>query len=246
MAKRKAVLAIGDAQTYGYQHDAVSRALAEVERLGRESGLFDTWIRTDVQLATKQVLSVRYGKERNMRNLNDFDAVFMYTAGDPQMSDQQKADFLSFLRDDGKGLVGAHSAVTTFYSWPTFGEVIGAYFDHHPWEIRETRVIVEDQQFPAMRQFSPDFSVRDEVYQMRAPYSRTRVHVLARLDTSGVDFDDGKPYRPDRDYPLAWIRSEGKGRVFYSTFGHTQEAWDHPAIQTMYLEALKWAMRATT
>src|SRR5262245_21520005 len=33
---RKHLLAIGDAQTYGYQHDAVSHALSVIERLGRE------------------------------------------------------------------------------------------------------------------------------------------------------------------------------------------------------------------
>ena len=35
----------------------------------------------------------------------------------------------------------------------------------------------------------------------------------------------------------------GKGRVFYSTFGHADESWDNPLVQKMYLEAVKWAMR---
>jgi type 1 glutamine amidotransferase len=37
----------------------------------------------------------------------------------------------------------------------------------------------------------------------------------------------------------------GNGRVFYSTFGHTEQAWDTPAVQTMYLEAIKWALKLT-
>jgi type 1 glutamine amidotransferase len=37
----------------------------------------------------------------------------------------------------------------------------------------------------------------------------------------------------------------GKGRVFYSTFGHTEEAWDRPDVQKMYFEAIKWAMGLT-
>ena len=50
---RKQVLAWGDVR-YGFQHDSVSHALATIERLGRESGLYDTYIRTDSQLITKQ------------------------------------------------------------------------------------------------------------------------------------------------------------------------------------------------
>jgi type 1 glutamine amidotransferase len=35
----------------------------------------------------------------------------------------------------------------------------------------------------------------------------------------------------------------GKGRVFYSTFGHADETWDDPRVQKMYVEAIRWAMR---
>lgn len=49
---KKKILAIGDVHT-GYQHDSVSHALATIERLGRQSGDFITYIRTDTQLITK-------------------------------------------------------------------------------------------------------------------------------------------------------------------------------------------------
>jgi type 1 glutamine amidotransferase len=37
----------------------------------------------------------------------------------------------------------------------------------------------------------------------------------------------------------------GKGRVFYSTLGHTEEAWSDPDIRTMYFEAIKWVLGMT-
>ena len=37
----------------------------------------------------------------------------------------------------------------------------------------------------------------------------------------------------------------GKGRVFWSSLGHTNEAWENADVQKMYLEAVKWAMRRT-
>ena len=49
-------------------------------------------------------------------------------------------------------------------------------------------------------------------------------------------------HRKDHDFAVAWAKMYGKGRVFYSTLGHPVENWDKPEMQTMYLEAIKWAM----
>ena len=64
------------------------------------------------------------------------------------MDDQQKADFLSFIHDDGKGFIGIHSATITFTKWPEYGEMIGGYFDEHPWGTFDAPIMVEDPAFP--------------------------------------------------------------------------------------------------
>ena len=51
----KRILAI--VQANGFQHDAVSTGMATMWKLGRETGLWDTYIRTDTQLITKKKLS---------------------------------------------------------------------------------------------------------------------------------------------------------------------------------------------
>ena len=43
--------------------------------------------------------------------------------------------------------------------------------------------------------------------------------------------------------PAAWAKSYGKGRVFYSILGHEAEDWDNPALNRMYFEAMRWALR---
>src|ERR1035441_9034139 len=65
--KRKKVLAIG--QTKGFQHDSVSTAMATMWKMGRDTGLWDTYIKTDCQLITKKKLG------GNAKNLDYFDAV---------------------------------------------------------------------------------------------------------------------------------------------------------------------------
>src|SRR6266852_3281467 len=152
--KKKKLLAIGAVQ--GFQHDSVSHALATIERLGRESGIYDTYIRTDTQLLTKQKIAAG-----NAKNLTFFDAVLFYTTGELNLDEQQKKDLLSFVHDDGKGFIGAHSAIDTFYTWPEFGEMTGGYFDQHPWGVFDAPVIVEDPNFPGMGAFRHEFVIKD-------------------------------------------------------------------------------------
>src|SRR5580658_2932651 len=172
---RKRVLAWGDATT-AYRHDSISHALATIERLGRESGAFDTYIRTDSQLITKQPIPA---PARNTRNLSYFDAIFFIGTGD-NLDKQQKKDLLSFIREDGKGFVGAHTGDDAFFEWPEFGEMIGGYFDGHPWGVFDAPVIVEDPEFPAMKAFPARFTISVEIYQHK-DFDRSTVHVLARL-----------------------------------------------------------------
>ena len=71
-----------------------------------------------------------------------------FTDGTLDMDDSQKADLLSFIRDDGKGFIGIHSATITFVSWPEYGKMIGGYFDGHPWGTFDAPLVVEDAGFP--------------------------------------------------------------------------------------------------
>jgi uncharacterized protein len=136
-AGKKKVLAIGDVHT-GYH------ALATIERLGRESGLFITYIRTDTQLITKGEIygTGKYsappsGTRRvNAKNLNYFDAIFFFGLGEEELSPQQKSDLLSFVHDDGKGFVGAHSAIDAYNNWPQYEEMMG--------------IIIEEPGFPVI------------------------------------------------------------------------------------------------
>jgi type 1 glutamine amidotransferase len=235
----KHVLVIG--QTKGFEHDSVSAAMASIYNMGKESGLWDTMLRTDTELLTKKNLAMRNGK-----NLNYFDLiVFTSTTGELDMDDSQKADMLSFIHDDGKGFVGIHAALDTNYKWPEYGEMIGGWFDQHPWSTFQAPIINEDPDFPAVRHFPKAFVKYDEIYQPKE-WSRDKVNVLLSLDANKLDYENNpRVHRQDHDFAVAWSKMYGKGRVFYSTLGHTEEAWDDPDIKKMYFEAIRWALGMT-
>jgi hypothetical protein len=242
----KHVLAWADVRN-GYQHESITHALSTIERLGWESGLYDTIIRSDSQSITKSPILFQQGtgiaanEQFLARNLNYFDAIFFFGVREIDLDPRQRADLLSFVRDDGKGFVATHAGSTAFFSWPEFGEMLGGRFDEHPWGITEATVVVEDRSSPITRHLPPSFTVTDEHYQLKE-FARDKVHVLARLDAGKLDLKAPLVHRTDRDFVAAYTKTYGKGRVFYSTLGHPRELWDTEWLQKMYFEALKWSM----
>jgi uncharacterized protein len=237
---RKAVLAWADTRNGLAQHDSVSHALAVIERLGYESGAYDTYIRTDSNIIAKSPLMTTGQPASGGPSLSSVDAIFFLGHREVALTDQQKADLLSFVREDGKGFVAAHTATTAFLQWPEFGEMLGGRYDGHPWNTVYGSVINEDPGFPATKHLPPAFNLTDEFYQTQN-YSRDKIRVLLRLDVSNLP-PNPELHRSDGDFPLAWARQYGKGRVFYSSLGHAASTWDDPNVYHMYFEALKWAL----
>jgi type 1 glutamine amidotransferase len=231
--KTRSLLVIG--QSKGYQHDSISTAMATLYNLGRSSGRWDTYFRTDCTAITKKPL--KWGA----KNLQAFDAVAFFTDGDLDLDNSQKADLLSFVRDDGKGFIGIHSAAITFLSWPEYGAMLGGYFDGHPWGTFEAPLVVEDTEFPGMRHLPRNFTLADEIYQIRN-FSRDKVRVLLRLDAGRIDLTRKGVHRTDRDFAVIWARPYGKGRVLYNGLGHRREVWDRPDMQKLWLELVPWSM----
>jgi type 1 glutamine amidotransferase len=236
-AKKKHILVVG--QTKGFQHDSVSDAMGSVWKMGMDSDLWTTYMRTDTGLITKSKLTA------NGKNLDYFDLlVFASTTGEMDLTDDQKKDMMTFIHDEGKGFVGIHAALDTNYKWPEYGEMIGGWFDQHPWGTFNAPILNEGGNFPATAHMPKSMVKKDEIYQAKE-WSRDKVNVLLRLDESKLDYNNPRVHRQDHDFAVAWSKMYGKGRVFYSTLGHTNEAWKDPEIVKMYFEAIKWALGMT-
>ena len=208
----------------GFQHGSIPVSVEVLREIASRSGTLEV-------VATEDLSRI------SAEGLSTFDAVLFFTSGELALNAAQKTDLLNFVRR-GNGFGGVHSATDTFYSWPEYGELIGGWFDGHPW-VQEVRIDIEDPDHPAVRHLAPSFSVTEEIYQHRN-FSRDRARVLMTLDTGTVDLSAAGVNRTDGDFALAWVLPYGDGRVFYSALGHFDETWRDERFQQMLSNAMLW------
>ena len=177
----------------------------------------------------------------NKETLKNFDAVIFFTTGDP-VTKGELADLLEWVKAGG-AFAGTHCGTDTLYSQPAYGEMIGAYFRTHPPGLQKVTVKVEDAKHPAAAGFNKGGIYEDEIYIFKdAPYSRDKLHII--LSADGFKPTNGKNdiARKDCDYALAWCKESGKGKVFYTAFGHQKKVWEDARFQAHLLGGLKWAL----
>ena len=208
----------------GFRHDSIPLSDQVLQQVAASSGVLQLVPSEDLSLISES-------------GLHNFDGVLFFTSGELPISDEQKQALLAFVRAGG-GFGGVHSATDTFYTWPEYGDLIGARFNGHPW-VQNVRIDIEDPDHPAVSFLRPAFSIFDEIYQFRE-FSRDRVRVLMTLDTRSVDLSAAGTNSGTDDFPLAWCRNYGNGRVFYAALGHFEETWRDPRFQQMMLQALRW------
>jgi uncharacterized protein len=242
------VLVLGG--TRGFHHDSVSAAMNMIYQQGRRTGMWDAELVTDFAL-----LADKGGEEMNAgfqpKGLKDFDAVVVASAsGDWNLESTQKAAFVRFVREYGKGLVVIHAGLDANHTWRDYIDMIGGEMTGHPFNtvddvLVKFPLVNEDTHFPPVSHLPLHFSKQDELYVIKN-WSRDDVDVVLRLDESKLDLEahDGL-IPPDHDMPVAWAKRYGKGRVFASSIGHSIEAFDDPEVQRMYSEAVKWVLALT-
>ncbi|MGA5147476.1 ThuA domain-containing protein [Streptomyces griseoincarnatus] len=158
--------------------------------------------------------------------------VFLSTSGD--VLTPAGRERLAAYVEGGGGFVGVHAAACTEYGWPSYGDLLGARFAGHP-PVQPGRALVEDHDHPATRHLPPVWEVTDEWYDFRTS-PRPSARVLLCADESS--YDGGTM---GDDHPLAWCRTQGAGRVFYTALGHTVEAYGDPLFRAHLRGGITWA-----
>ena len=222
---------------------------AAFETLGRKSGAFEPVVSGDL---------VMYLPD----NIRQFDAIVMNNSSGPWITptdaDMAKEAFkkhgtnkaaveqvlrkslLNYVTNGG-GIMAIHYAIGANRHWPEFQQLLGANFTGHPWN-EEVGITVEEPGHPLVAAFGgKDFRLADEIYQYGDPYDRSKVRVLLSLDPERTNMGVKWINRKDSDFALAWVKSYGKGRIFYTSFGHRTELFWNPKLLQFYLDAIQFA-----
>jgi type 1 glutamine amidotransferase len=157
-------------------------------------------------------------------NLKNFDGViFASTTGDdlPLPDPQGFVDWVAA----GGAFIGIHAATDTLKTFMPYVGMIGAAFKTHGPQV-PVECINRDPANPACAPLPKVWKVYDEIYQMKN-FERANVHELLSLENLMKSADEVKAKQgTPGDYPVAWTKMHGKGRVFYSSLGHREDMWD--------------------
>ncbi len=225
----------------GSSDDAIPAANYAFRLMGKRTGAYEAVFSNDVEL-------LRPG------SIRQFDAIcFLNTVGVLFDDAALRQSLLAFV-ENGKGFVGIHDAIATFVQypkydqWPEFGKMLGGTENGgHPWNGETLTLKLDDPKSPLNAVFrGREFQIAEQAFQLQEPALRGHLRVLLSVDVEKTGFAPGRRIlavrKEDRDFPMAWIRRHGKGRVFYSGFGHSAQTFWNPAVLAHFLAGIQYAL----
>lgn len=223
----------------GFQHSVITRSkpdeLSYAEKIMVELGKQHGY----------EVTATKDGGYFTPEKLAPFDAVMFYTTGDlttpgtdkePPMPKEGKETLINWI-ESGKGFLGLHCATDTFHSQggktDPYIKMIGGEFQQHGAQ-QDSKILVADKNFGPIKDLE-EFQFPEEWYIIKnlAP----DMHVILIQDTTSMS---GGEYKALKPYPETWARTQGKGRVFYSSMGHREDVWKKPIFEKVLLGGLAW------
>jgi cytochrome c len=162
--------------------------------------------------------------------------VFLSATGDVMNSEQE--DALQHYILGGGGFVGIHGALfgpsACEDKWAWYGELCCVSFKNHS-AVVPARVEIEDRTNPSTAGLPERWERTDEWYNYDGT-PRGRARVLATVNESTY-----KGGAVGDDHPIAWCKRAGKGIMWYTAMGHTDESFREPAFLQHVLGGIQLA-----
>lgn len=235
----------------GFEHWVIPHTEEMIKVLAEKSGAFEV-------TASKNINQFEWG------NLKKYDAIVLNNTCSKtdhrnlfwdQLSLESKEDSVILMRkalqfeknliayvNDGGGLMILHGGITTQNKSMEFSDLVGGSFDYHPPQ-QEIKIRVEDSSHPLTQAFSSGSFVHvDEPYFFMNAYEKMDFRPLLYFNNQeikkqrkGQEKTEGKTY-------AAWIRSEGKGKVFYAAPSHNAQSFENPELLQFFLDGLQYVV----
>jgi type 1 glutamine amidotransferase len=140
--------------------------------------------------------------------------IFLNTTGDLPIPDPDA--FYKWI-EEGHAFIGMHAAADTLHGDSRYARMLGGEFASHGAQV-EVNVLNVDSAHPATAGLGSKLNLFEEVYLFKN-YDSSKVHDLLVMDEHPNTEEPGH-------YPVTWVKTFGKGRVFYTSLGHREDVWD--------------------
>jgi type 1 glutamine amidotransferase len=159
----------------------------------------------------------------NPETLSLYDGLVIYANHD-SITKSEEAALIDFV-EQGKGFIPIHCASFCFRNSEKYINLVGGQFLKHDTGTFIAPIVVKDH--PAI-QGVKEFSTWDETYVH---------HKLTNDRTTLSERIEG-----DHHESWTWVREQGKGRVFYTAYGHDERTWNNPGFHQLIKQGVVWAV----
>ena len=233
----------------GFNHWVTPHTSQVIRILGEKSGAYETVITKDLSCF-------------EAKNLKKYDAVVLNnncSVGprrdqildmldeENKLSEEEKIkkaaelenNLINFVKKGG-GLMVVHGAIVMQNNSMPFSEMVGGSFDYHPAQQEVTLELV-DPNHPLVKAFDGKAFVHiDEPYLFKNAYTKKNFRPLLYMDTSKLtkknkEIDEKIKY-------VSWIKSHGKGKVFYVSPSHNAQSFEDTRLLKFYLDGAQYVL----
>lgn len=159
----------------------------------------------------------------NTETLSKYDGLMIYANHEKITPEEEKAlmDFVA----EGKGFIPVHCASFCFQNSPEYIRLVGGQFLRHKTDTFTVPIV--NKEHPLAKSLK-EFSTWDETY-VHDKLSDDRTVLMERVEG-------------DHREPWTWVKEHGKGRVFYTAYGHDERTWNNPGFHQLMKEGILWAV----
>ena len=185
--------------------------------------LYPEFLRRGIEMTYTEKVS-----DLNEKTLSQFDVLILY-ANHNKITPQQENNLINFV-EQGKGFVPLHCASACFGHSDKFVSLVGGRFWKHGKEWFTCENVKGKEDHPVLKGI-PEFETMDETY-MHKDLNPDRVDLQVRVKDGHKE-------------PWTWIRNQGKGRVFYTAYGHDGPVWEDPNYHRLVANGVIWSSGKT-
>jgi type 1 glutamine amidotransferase len=222
----------------GYRHsESIEAGRKVLQQMARRHGWF--------------LYETEKGGVFNPEQLIQFEAViFNNTTGRLLNAEQQET--VSQYVESGGVLMGIHgSGDFSHNDWPWYQtNLIGASFSHHPLHphLQAADVHIETNVDPTLtKQLPSTWNHTDEWYiyfdQPQAMQVIAYIDGNKILPNGNILLLRGRNFGMGKYQPVAWLRTVGQGKTFYTSMGHNAAVWKNANFTTLLRNAVLWSLK---